>query len=169
MRLVVLLICVLAGPATGQTSGMPSPIHFHMKWDAHNASVRLRPLSDSLAVWTPAKAQRYRGDTFEVVDTNRRSLRFDNPAGWTVEARVYKEQRKARGRRIGSVLAVIGASAVVVNAFTCENRSAEGPGCGLVIMISPVAATGGMLLGYAVSAALPMREWQRVEVVVPPS
>ena len=166
VRTGVLLLLFLTAAANGQAPTIPSPVRFRMKWDAHNAPVRIRPISDTLAAWIPGVAIRFRADTFEVTGANARMIRFDDPAGLAIEACVPKaDQRFARGMRIGSMFAMLGVAAVVANALTCENPSGDGPGCQMVIILSPVVAAGGLALGQAVSAALPMREWQTVEVV----
>jgi hypothetical protein len=163
VRSGLFLVSTLAMLAQAQPA--VSPIHFHMKWDVHNSQVRIRPGNDPSAAWTVGHAHRFRLDTFEVVDAAYRPIRVEQPTAWAVEVSVPRgQQRYARGNRIGAALAVISAAGIIRNALTCENRSGEGPGCQLVVILIPPAAAAGMAVGHVVSRALPTREWHSVTV-----
>jgi hypothetical protein len=162
VRSALFLFC-LTGLAEAQPGVSAAPIHFYMKWDVHNSAVRIRPQADSGMAWTLLHAQRFRLDTFQVVDAIYWPLRVQNPAAWTVEVSVPEhQQRFARGNRIGAAFAVISAVGIIRNAMTCENRSGNGPGCQTVVILIPPAAAAGLALGHVVSRALPTREWHSV-------
>jgi hypothetical protein len=168
MRRTALLILFLGMPAFGQARSSPPPtlIRFRTEWDAHNSLVRIRPDGDTSAAWAFRTARRHDMRTFEVMREQWDTLRVDPSMRWTVEARIPKSQlREARGFRGAAAGGILGTAVVILNAATCRNDHAEGPGCQIVLILTPAAAGVGALLGRLAGEALPVREWQPVSVV----
>jgi hypothetical protein len=165
--LTLVLLLPLTAFAQDSTAAM-KPIRFSSRWDVHKRPVRLRPAADSTAAWRFGTALRFDGQSFRVVDEQSRLLTVDPWSDWIVEARVWEpEIRGSRAGRGALIGAVIGSAAVIVDAVTCTSPRGEGPGCGIVLVLLPVAAGGGVALGGIIGSLLPVHPWQRVRVEHP--
>lgn len=150
--------------ATPRNDSLNTPLRFRSVRSFRDASVRFRTAGDS-AGWTLGKAARYSVDTYNVVDAIGRPLLVNPAVPRIIEVRAQSSEIRWDHAFSGAAVgAVVGASGVVLSALTCRNDHGDGPGCGLVIVLTPAAAVVGAAAGGLLGAALPAHGWHRVAV-----
>ena len=160
------LLLVSAGPVSAQTLAAPAPlILFQTEWNAHTATVRLRPAGDASEPWMMRTARRHDTRTFMVIPEQWEQRLRDTAVSWEIEAHISRTQvHESRELKAAAIGALIGAAGPVISALTCRN-SGEGPPCQIVLILAPVTGGVGATLGRLAEWVLPAPEWRPVHVV----
>jgi hypothetical protein len=154
----LILAAVVAATAHAQATVEPRPLVVLTALDIHRAPVRFRP-ADSATAWTEGVALRRDPATFSVVDSRGQMVFAPRTPPLRIEAFApgyVSGKRMLRGALLGGA---VGAGLVILDAYTCRDKSGDGPPCGIVIVLTPVAGAFGALVGGAIGALLPSRKW----------
>ena len=154
-----LLIIILAAAAQAQ-----EPVRLRSESSLFRAPIRMRLANDSTAGWTYGVARTVDALTYEVVDKAGQVIRMPT-RDLIVQA---NDPAEVRWRHIkwGAGIGAIAAAALMVReGLACQNRTGEGPGCGIVIVLAPGAAAFGSSLGALIGSVVPVHPWRRVKVV----
>lgn len=82
-----------------------------------------------------------------------------------VQADLPAEARWTHTKWGAGIGALTVTAAVVAYAVKCENKTGEGPGCGIAVIYTPWAAGLGSIVGGAIGAAMPVQPWKDVKLV----
>jgi hypothetical protein len=158
MARAFLVTLILATAAQAQ-----EPVRLRSESSLYRAPIRMRPANDTTAEWTYGVARTVDALTYEVVDARGRVIRMPT-RDLIVQADDPHEVRWRQIKWTAGIGAVAAAARVIGYAATCQNRSGEGPGCGIVFVFAPAAAGIGGSVGALIGSMLPVHPWRTVKV-----
>jgi hypothetical protein len=155
LRTLVLLL-------TSSALGAQTPLRIETDWSLYGSRIRMRSLDDTANKWFIGRARIVDAHTYEVVDYGGR-LVMTPSTPFRIEAEVPTQSKWSHIKWGAGIGALVGAAGTVLYATTCTNTHAEGPPCGIAIVLTPYVAGLGTVVGGLVGSALPMNPWREVK------